>query len=130
MKELVVPKHFEFKLRAELSRLAPKCFLCKWILKDLDDHGKLTGWPYDYNDKPDFPVESKLLHLQVEPITVDIGQGCVKTVSSDPATQEHQHHAQDVSAAQSHQALQVREDRDASFMGRVLQNSDERGETT
>ena len=72
MKELVLDRKAMFRLRSALVPNVPKCFLCKWILKDLDDHGKLTGWPYDYNDKADFPVESKLAHLGLEQISVDI----------------------------------------------------------
>ena len=71
MKELILDRKAIFKLRSALAPNVSKCFLCGWILKDLDDHGKLTGWPYDYNDKPNFPVESKLAHLGLERISVD-----------------------------------------------------------
>ena len=71
MKELVLDRRAIFRLRAELTIKVSGCFLCSWILKDLDDHGKLTGWPYDYNDKANFPVESKLAHLGLERISVD-----------------------------------------------------------
>ena len=45
---------------------AENCFLCKWIASDFHLHGKLTGWPMDYNDKPEFPVEGKIGHLELE----------------------------------------------------------------
>jgi len=61
--------------RDEVVRLASvhrsTCWLCDWILKDLEKNGKLTGWPYDFNDKSNFPPESKILHLEVERISVD-----------------------------------------------------------
>lgn len=71
MKEFSLDRKTVFRLRSALVPNISKCFLCGWILKDLDDHGKLTGWPYDYNEKSNFPPESKLLHLQVERISID-----------------------------------------------------------
>lgn len=71
MKEFVLSSRAAFRLRSDLGRRVHGCFLCKWILQDLTDHGKLTGWPYDYNDKPNFPPESKLAHLEVERISID-----------------------------------------------------------
>lgn len=42
---------------------SPNCF---WIWEDLQKHGKLTGYPLDYNDQPDYPIDSKIKHLHVE----------------------------------------------------------------
>lgn len=70
-KELYLDPKTSFRLRSELASRTAGCFLCGWILRDLNDHGKLTGWPYDYNDKSNFPVESKLAHLGLEGISVD-----------------------------------------------------------
>lgn len=47
------------------------CFLCKWIAEDLKLHGKLTGWPRDYNDKDEFPVTGKIRHLELEKASLD-----------------------------------------------------------
>jgi hypothetical protein len=49
----------------------PTCFLCSYIRRDLEQNGKLTGWPLDFFNKADFPVDAKLIHclleLNVEP---------------------------------------------------------------
>lgn len=37
----------------------PGCFLCKWILEDLETTGNLTG-------KREFPETGKLQHLKLE----------------------------------------------------------------
>ena len=42
------------------------CFLCKWIEQDLKTNGKLTGWPLDSFNKPEFPVDAKLVHVLLE----------------------------------------------------------------
>jgi hypothetical protein len=42
------------------------CFLCKWIRQDLEQHGKLTGWPLDSFNKPEFPIDAKLVHVLLE----------------------------------------------------------------
>lgn len=42
------------------------CFLCRWILEDIRLHGKLTDWPYDFNDKSEFPKKSKQAHIALE----------------------------------------------------------------
>lgn len=45
------------------------CFLCKWILEDIEKNGKLTErYPPQgpFSLDPLFPVEGKLLHLGVE----------------------------------------------------------------
>lgn len=46
---------------------APGCAPnCKWILEDLEQHGRLTGWPLDAFGKADFPVSAKLRHIALE----------------------------------------------------------------
>src|SRR4029077_9170054 len=49
------------------------CFLCGWILEDLADHGKLTGYPLDTNDKAVFPVDGMLKHVTLEKGTYNEG---------------------------------------------------------
>ena len=44
----------------------PGCFLCKWILEDLEKNGALTGYPIDFNGGGVFPRAGKILHLQLE----------------------------------------------------------------
>jgi hypothetical protein len=39
---------------------------CSWILEDLELNGRLTGWPLDAMNSPQYPVEGKLLHLATE----------------------------------------------------------------
>jgi len=45
-----------------------KCFLCKWILQDLVQHGNLTGHPKTEFAGVIFPEKAKLRHLQLEGI--------------------------------------------------------------
>lgn len=48
---------------------APGCFLCKWILLDLNAHdGKLKGWNLDMFGQPLFPRKAELTHLKLEGI--------------------------------------------------------------
>ena len=52
-----------------LALRAPRCFLCRWILEDIEKNGKLTnGYPPQgtYCLDPLFPAEAKLQHLGVE----------------------------------------------------------------
>lgn len=60
-------------LKVKLRGRAPTaegvgCFLCKWILGDLEKNGTLTnGYPEVCADgKPLFPLEGKLKHLALE----------------------------------------------------------------
>lgn len=53
------------------ARRAEACFLCKWIQEDLRINGKLTDYPYDYNDHGDFPVYGKIRHLELEQASLD-----------------------------------------------------------
>lgn len=56
---------------ALLDRQA-QCFLCKWILTDLAENGRLTGQPYQYGGIPIFPVKSKVGHLKLEGIVFEL----------------------------------------------------------
>lgn len=50
------------------------CFLCDWIVQDLEKHGRLTDWsPADGPTAlaPAFPVGGKLLHLKIERFSID-----------------------------------------------------------
>lgn len=51
--------------KAFLETRAGKCFLCKLILCDDGEHGKLTDDPMTINGSL-FPVKSKLKHLELE----------------------------------------------------------------
>lgn len=42
------------------------CFLCRFILEDEKKNGKLTGYPLDGEGKGIFPVEGKMIHVQLE----------------------------------------------------------------
>jgi hypothetical protein len=44
----------------------PTCFLCSYIRRDLEQNGKLTGWPLDFFNKADFPIDAKLIHVILE----------------------------------------------------------------
>ncbi len=44
------------------------CILCKWILEDLLDDGKLSGTLMDAHNQPTFPRSGELAHLQLEGI--------------------------------------------------------------
>jgi len=54
--------------RDELAKRRDKCFLCKWILEDLTENGRLTGQPYDAIGQAGFPVGAKLNHMRLEGI--------------------------------------------------------------
>jgi len=48
---------------------SPGCFLCKWILLDLEAHdGKLKGWNLDLFKQPIFPRSGEIAHLKIEGI--------------------------------------------------------------
>ena len=51
---------------SELQKRAAKCFLCKWILENLEESGKLTGYPLAHDGVPVFPRVGMLEHLRLE----------------------------------------------------------------
>jgi hypothetical protein len=53
-------------LRELLRNGKQKCFLCKWILEDLEANQKLTGYPKDAMGAGIFPVNGKLIHVILE----------------------------------------------------------------
>ena len=55
-------------LKENLRKREPGCFLCKWILLDLEANKKLKGWNLDQFGKPIFPREGELAHLKIEGI--------------------------------------------------------------
>lgn len=70
------------KIIAALRRRIPDeegvgCFLCRLFVKDFEKNGKLTDHPYDANGKGLFPAASKVEHLRLEMMSLDI--------RSDPA---------------------------------------------
>lgn len=54
-----------------LAYWAPTCFLCRWILEDVKQNGKLTGYPTDHSGAPQFPASGKLRHIELETQTLD-----------------------------------------------------------
>lgn len=48
------------------------CFLCKWILEDLKENGKLTEtWKDNNGWSTSFPPEAKRKHMELERIPLD-----------------------------------------------------------
>lgn len=47
--------------------------MCRWILADLEDDGKLSGWWKDFEGKPMFPRAGELAHLKLEGIQFEEG---------------------------------------------------------
>lgn len=55
------------ELKAELAARTEKCFLCKWILEDLEKNQALTKYPTAAADgSSQFPVDGKVKHLFLE----------------------------------------------------------------
>jgi len=56
-----------------LRKASTTCFLCKWIVEDLEKHQKLTDWPPNVNipEKAIFPVKAKEEHLKLEKFPLD-----------------------------------------------------------
>jgi len=52
--------------QAYLETQRNKCMLCKMILEDHAQHGKLTGYPKEIDGRGQFPVEAKIRHVQIE----------------------------------------------------------------
>lgn len=51
----------------QVAKIGQKsCFLCRYIVEDLQQNGKLTGHPKDWSSSGLFPVEGKLVHLILE----------------------------------------------------------------
>ena len=51
---------------AALKGRVDGCFLCRFILEDQEKNGKLTGYPLDGDGKGIFPVDAKMIHIQLE----------------------------------------------------------------
>ena len=51
------------RLLAFLKKEAPKCFILRWILEDLEETGEVTDKPYDYAGTSMCPVKAKRRHL-------------------------------------------------------------------
>jgi hypothetical protein len=61
---------FSERTRDFLVLRAANCFLCAWILKDLEKNGKLTNYPLDYSGSPVFLAAGKKSHLKLEGLEV------------------------------------------------------------
>ncbi len=59
------------RTREVLEHWAPVCFLCRWILQDVQENGKLTGYPLDHAGGTQFPVTGKLKHIELESQALD-----------------------------------------------------------
>lgn len=53
-------------LEAALAARSEGCFLCGWILADLEANGRLSGWNLDWGGAPEFPREGEVRHLWIE----------------------------------------------------------------
>jgi|SoiMethySBSTD1v2_1073268.scaffolds.fasta_scaffold5273654_2 hypothetical protein len=58
----------EVRKRVPKDEDSPGCFMCKWIMLDLEANGKLKGWNLDQFGKPIFSREGELAHLKIEGI--------------------------------------------------------------
>lgn len=61
----------EMQVRVVADQMKEICFLCRWILEDLRLNGKLTDWPFDSNDKGQFPASGKVRHLELEQMSLE-----------------------------------------------------------
>ncbi len=50
----------------ETMKQKVSCFMCRYIVEDIEQRGKLTGFPLDSFDKGTFPVDAKLTHVLLE----------------------------------------------------------------
>ena len=51
------------RLIAFLKKEAPKCFILRYILEDLEETGEVTGKPFDGSGASLCPVKAKRRHL-------------------------------------------------------------------
>lgn len=56
----------DLEIVTEARRHKEVCFCCRLIIEDWDTNKKLTDFPYDYNNKGDFPRASKEKHAKLE----------------------------------------------------------------
>lgn len=60
------------KLRMRIpDKAGVGCFLCRMIVEDFDQSGKLTDAPYDLNGKGTFPFSGKRDHIRIELLSLD-----------------------------------------------------------
>ena len=52
--------------KRKVNKSGKGCFLCSLILKDVEKHGHLTGYPYDTVNAGQFPIPGKLEHIRLE----------------------------------------------------------------
>lgn len=53
-------------LKKTLRSRAITCVCCSLIVGDLEQHGKLTGWPFDSLGGSTYTIDGKLRHLHLE----------------------------------------------------------------
>ena len=56
----------DLEIVTEAKRHMACCFCCRLTVEDWQANGKLTDFPYDYNNKGDFPRASKEKHAKLE----------------------------------------------------------------
>ena len=61
----------QMEIRAITEQNMEKCFMCRWILTDLVEHGKLTGYPLDSMGAGTFPIQGKIRHLELEKKSIE-----------------------------------------------------------
>lgn len=61
----------QMEIRAIAEQNMKKCFMCRWILTDLVENGKLTGYPFDSMGSGIFPVKGKERHLELEKMSME-----------------------------------------------------------
>lgn len=64
--EIVLSPETEAVIRGKMEG----CFMCRYIVEDHEQNGKLTGYPKEMDGKGQFPVEAKIRHIQIEKLYV------------------------------------------------------------
>lgn len=64
---------------------AETCLLCRYIVEDFETNAKLTGHPKEVDGKGQFPIESKMRHVQIEKLYVKkVGDGAKPRPPEEP----------------------------------------------
>lgn len=71
--EIVLAPETEALVRKESNEKG--CFLCRFILEDIEKNKKLTGYPLESDGKGQFPVEAKIRHIEILKLYSENGGG-------------------------------------------------------